>query len=308
MSRGRLHLTGASLIAAHLTDDNFEGLIAAALGKTKRQIEALLVTIAPKKPFEPSIRKQPASDPAPERGGDVPLLPQGLPDGGAPKAPPKNILQPATEDRFNVRFSAGRAFTEKLERLAEVLGIKCPRNHLEQILTRALDIALEKKDPQRKLERKRRQEARKESRTPVAQKKATVSPREEKTRPEARPHGFPSRHVPADVQARMFERAGYQCEYRGPDGARCTCRTGLQVEHVRPFAVYRAHEEEYLRVFCPAHNQYAARRYYGRAFMERKIEAARRKSRGERSVPGQGAVPESTDAPALPRGALGDPG
>ena len=47
------------------------------------------------------------------------------------------------------------------------------------------------------------------------------------------------------------------------------------MEHTRPFAVYRTHEEKYLRAFCPAHNRCAARRFYGPEFIERKIAAAR---------------------------------
>jgi hypothetical protein len=56
-----------------------------------------------------------------------------------------DFLQSATEDRYNVRFSAGSGFAEKLTRLAEVLGIESPQNHLEEILSCALDIALEEK-------------------------------------------------------------------------------------------------------------------------------------------------------------------
>jgi 5-methylcytosine-specific restriction endonuclease McrA len=209
ISQGRLHLTGASLIAPHLTVENAERLIADAQGKTKREVE-------------------------------------------------------------------------KLSRLAEVLGIECPRNHMEEILTRALEIALEKKDPQRKLERRREREERKNETCPgKAQMSQGSCSSEEETRsgaqaPSTDPaNSAPSRHVPAEVRERVLERAGYQCQYRGPDGTRCSSRTGLQVEHTRPFAIYRTHEEKHLRAFCPAHNRSAARRFYGPEFVERKIADAR---------------------------------
>ena len=67
-----------------------------------------------------------------------------------------------------------------------------------------------------------------------------------------------------------------QCEYRGPDGSRSSSRTGLQVEHTKPFAVYQSHDEQHLRAFCPAHNLQAARKFYGQDFILRKIDAARR--------------------------------
>jgi len=161
----------------------------------------------------------------------------------------------------------GVEFTEELSRLAEVLGIECPRNHMEEILTQALDIALEKKDPRRKLERRREREARKSGTCPgKAEVSQSSCPGE---------NSAPSRHVPAEVRERVLERAGYQCQYRGPDGTRCSSRTGLQVEHTLPFAVYRTHDERYLRAFCSAHNLLAAREFYGREFIQEKIDAAR---------------------------------
>jgi hypothetical protein len=119
ISQGRLHLTGASLIAPHLADDTAERLIAAAQGKTKREVEKLLVTLAPKKPFEPSLRKQPARDlelPAPESSPPAEAAAAG--SAGAKRT--GALLQPATEDRYiqqkieaargeNVERCAGRA-------------------------------------------------------------------------------------------------------------------------------------------------------------------------------------------------------
>ena len=85
----------------------------------------------------------------------------------------------------------------------------------------------------------------------------------------------PSRYIPSEVRERVLERAGYQCEYRGPDGVRCSCRTGLQIEHTKPFAVWRSHDERFLKAFCPAHNRYAAKKFYGPELIQTKIEARR---------------------------------
>jgi hypothetical protein len=243
-------------------------------------------------------------------------------------------MEPATETRYNFRFSAQKAFTEKLTRLAEVLGIENPHNHLEDIFGEALEIALEKKDPQRRLARRRKREDRRASacrpskdkgapRGPVSGPAASLSRRETKgcgiddlaspTVPLARPKGEiddtpadtegprpgerstrPSRssavtrYIRPEVQERVMARADYQCEYRGPDGRRCRCRTGLQIEHTRPFAVYQTHDERYLRAYCSSHNLFAAREYYGAAFIQEKIEAARRERderAGARGVP-----------------------
>ena len=328
---GRLHLTGASLIAPHLTEDTVETLIAQAAGKTKRQLERLRVTLAPKKTFEPSIRKQPPGRPTTKPSEENPATPappgaQGEkpastrspgPDRSGPAGSRRtpDVLEPATEDRFNFRFSAGREFTEKFSRLAEVLGIESPRNHMEEIFEKALECALEKKDPARKLERRRKREAKKEAaqespgpRPGEPVKKAETSRQEgeavergsQKTADCESEIPAVSRSVPSDVRERVLERAGYRCQYRSPDGVRCRSRTALQVEHTRPFAVWRSHDEQYLEAYCPAHNRFAATTFYGREFIQGKIEA-RRRSKEERSAI-RSATVSDTCSSALPAG------
>ena len=160
ISGGRLHLTAASLIAPHLTEDNVERLIGTAQGKTKRQVEAFLVSLAPKETFAPSVRKQPSGEKNPD-----PPAPHGDEPERKPPAPSgaqrtRDLVEPATDQRYNFRFRAGKEFAEKFDRLAEVLGIESPHNHLEEIFDLALESALDKKDPKRKLERRREREAR----------------------------------------------------------------------------------------------------------------------------------------------------
>ena len=52
------------------------------------------------------------------------------------------------------KLSATRDFKDKFERLAEVLGVENAQKHMADVLETALDIALEKKDPKKKLERR----------------------------------------------------------------------------------------------------------------------------------------------------------
>ena len=281
LSGGRLHLTGASLIAPHLTEDNVERLIGTAQGKTKRQVEAFLVSLAPKETFAPSVRKQPSGEKDPE-----PPAPHGAQPEGKPPAPSsaqrtRDLVEPATAQRYNFRFSAGKEFTEKLTRLAEVLGIESPHNHLEEIFDLALESALDKKDPKRKLERRREREARNGTAHAACPGEA-----EQMTAGSGSESSAVTRHIPSEVRERVLEKAGYQCQYRGPDGARCISRTGLQVEHTMPLAVWRTHDERYLKAFCPAHNRFAAEKFFGREFIRQKIEAGRREE-GQRSGPRQ---------------------
>jgi hypothetical protein len=53
---------------------------------------------------------------------------------------------------------------------------------------------------------------------------------------------------------------------------RCTSRTGLEIEHAKPFAIFRDHDERFLEALRPRHNRYRAERVYGAEFIRRKIE------------------------------------
>jgi hypothetical protein len=177
-------------------------------------------------------------------------------------------LEPARPEVFNFRFFAGSDFKKKLERLAEVLGVENPQKNMAEIIEKAVDISLDRKDPQRKLERR------------LHKKK------QRKSRPDEIPSNgkAKSRYVPSEIRERVHDRAGYQCEWRSVDGTRCSSRTGLQIEHQRPFAIYRSHDERDLKILCAAHNRLEAERAYGAEFIRRKIDENRHKRLSSLSV------------------------
>jgi hypothetical protein len=92
-----------------------------------------------------------------------------------------------------------------------------------------------------------------------------------------------SRYLPAEIRERVLERAGHRCEFMGPDGTQCTSRTGLEIEHTKPFAIFHDHDECFLEAICPGHNRYRAERVYGAEFIRRKIEE--KSARGVPIVP-----------------------
>ena len=154
-----------------------------------------------------------------------------------PKHSP-TILQPARAEVYNFRFSANRDFKDKLERLAEVVGIQNAQKHMAEIIEKALDIALEKKDPKKKLERRRKR-----------QRGATAKSRSNEMGKNGEP--AKSRYVASEVSERVYERGSYQCVFRGPDGTRCTARAGLHIDHTNPFAIFLSNDESILRILCP---------------------------------------------------------
>jgi hypothetical protein len=141
---------------------------------------------------------------------------------------------------------------------------------MAEIFEQAVDIALEKKDPKKKLERRLKRERKRNA------SKEKPCPDEVETSEEKQDAGennAESRYIPSEVRERIFAKAGYQCQYRGPDGTRCSARTGLEIDHERPFAIYRRHEEHHLRLLCGPHNRYQAERVYGAEFIRAKIDA-----------------------------------
>jgi hypothetical protein len=59
-------------------------------------------------------------------------------------------------------------------------------------------------------------------------------------------------------------RAHEECEYTHEEtGKRCGSKTGLQFEHVTPFAQGGGNREENLKLYCAAHNRLSAIRVYG---------------------------------------------
>jgi len=272
LAESRVSLTVAALLAPHLTEDNVDKLISDGSGKTRRETEEYLVALKPKPVFESSIRKRPSSPAAPVAQAGAAQVEAPSPSVPSPSPPPaampKNsppILQPARPEVFNFRFSANRDFKDKLERLAEVMGVENAQKHMAEILETAIDIALEKKDPKKKLERrmKRQSGAPAPSRSDEMAKKADPAK---------------SRYISSEVSERVHARANYCCEFRADDGTRCTARTGLEIDHASPFGIYHTNDERILRLLCPLHNRFTAERVYGVDFIQRKIDE-RRQSR-----------------------------
>jgi hypothetical protein len=261
LAENRMSLTVAGLLAPHLTEANVAKLLSDCAGKTKHEAEEYLVALRPKPVFVPSIRKMPSSPPE-----ALPVVSWPPPKAQPTPAPPtRTILQPARPEVFNFRFAAGREFKEKFARLAEVLGVENPLNHMAEILEQAVDLALDKKDPKRRLERRVEKQAKRNTERTTKARPDEIS-REEPSN---------SRYISSEVRERVHARAGYQCEYRGPYGTRCRSRTGLEIEHERPFAIYHSHDERFLKLLCRAHNRASAERVFGVAFIQDKIDASR---------------------------------
>ncbi len=276
LAENRISLTVAGLLAAHLREDNVDKLLSDCAGMSTRSVEEYLVALKPKPVFKPSIRKKPSpsrqtgeADQKTQPTTEPPEEPSAK-EEPSHKPPTPNLLEPAEPEIFNFRFSADADFKAKFERLAEVLGVNNPLKHMAEVFERAVDISLDKKDPkkkhERRLERQRRQNVSKEKSRAREISKSSGASAEGKAK-------VTSRYIPSEVRERVLERAAHQCQYVARDGTRCTARTGLEIEHERPFALFHSHDERSLKVLCRRHNLFQAERVYGAELIRAKIKA-----------------------------------
>ena len=238
-----------------------EGSVALRIqvANVSRRFPQILVALRPKPVFAPSIRKTP-SQPSFTSPSKTPAVQETRRARPAFRTSP-SILEPARPEVYNFRFAADRKFKEKFERLAEVLGVENPLQRMAEIMEQALDIALDKKDLQRKRARRLEKEAKRSGEIPSKKSR----PDELFAREEVEKAN--SRYIPSEVRERVHERAGHQCEYRSEDGTRCRSRTGLEIEHQRPFALHHSHDERFLSLHCRSHNRLSAERVFGVAFI-----------------------------------------
>jgi hypothetical protein len=271
LASGELHLSGAALLAPHLTVGNREVVLARAAHRSKRQIEDLVAELAPRPDVPASIRKLPEpparagvlqSGPGVEAGTSelrpdgvgVPAV-QGVEMGtsaaadewtGAvlqgPRSRSSDVLQPLAHARYRVQFTASEVLRDKLERLQAL----APGSDLASLVEQAVTEKLE------------RLEARKFGRT--------KAPR--KTLAEADTSGGP-RSIPAPVRRTVYERAGGRCAFVDNRGRRCEARSRLEFHHRHPHGQGGDRTPDNISLLCRSHNLYLAGIDYGQAAIAR---------------------------------------
>jgi hypothetical protein len=271
LASGRIHLSGLNLLAPHLTEDNARALLSRAAKKSKRDIEALVAELAPQPDVESRIRKLPgprsrpattaANDAAPAVAEDARAAVSAPAaatsgdrlSGSAPATglavqvapPPRAVIAPLSPARYKVQFTAGKALHDKIERARELLAHRVPSGDLAEIFDRVLAIAIAR------LERER-------------------FGLTDKPRTKSRPTAPGSRHIPAEVKRRVYERDGGQCTYVDGRGHRCSGRSMLEYDHIVPYALGGPATFENTRLRCATHNRLEAEEKFGAGFMAQK--------------------------------------
>ena len=77
-----------------------------------------------------------------------------------------------------------------------------------------------------------------------------------------------SRYIPKAVAYKVRARDQHQCTFISPSGRRCSEKCGLEIDHIKAFALGGSNEADNLRLLCPAHNQLHAETTFGRKKIE----------------------------------------
>ena len=280
MESGDLTLTAITLLRPHLTIENYDSVVSRACGKTKREIEDMVASIAPK-PAAPSLVRRiptaltplsaspvkaeqrgqqewtsipdsaPQTDsssprtepPTPASDGPVVVAANSAQPGRAP-TPPRALISPLSPDRYLLRVTVTAETHAKLRYAQNLARHSVPSGDLATILDRALTLFV------RDLERV---------------KLARVDrPRRTNRKPDARTvlrSGAAGRRIPSEIRRAVWLRDGGRCTFTGPAG-QCGAVGWLEFHHIVPFAAGGPATAENITLRCRAHNQYEADAYF----------------------------------------------
>lgn len=228
---GTLTLCVVALIAPELKTGDPAEILAAARGKSKREVESWLAARRPPEPVPPDrvIVRAPAIEPLhPHPGGAAGAVPLALEDRALAPRPPT----------FDYSFVASAAVHRSIERLKNVLWNRFPFGTLDDFLGEAVAEYLERHDPELKLRNGSPSRAMAPVRT--------------------------GRRVARRLRDLVWARDGGRCAYRSEDGRRCECRRGLELDHVVPYSRGgRSDDPANIRLLCREHNQHERRRLLG---------------------------------------------
>jgi hypothetical protein len=262
---GRLHLGSIAALVSVLTVENRDLVLARAIHRSKRDVEALVAELSPRPDVASSNRKlptRPMPDPAPRPVATVALatplveagprldaeLSPGRVDPAQPRARKVMTLSPA---RYKVQFTASAELRDKLERLTALMRSETPDGDLAKIIERLVTEKLARID------------ARRFARTTAPRRTLQDSRFEPVTR-----------HIPAAMRRAVHERDGGRCRYRDEHGRQCTERQRLEFHHRHPFGLGGDHSVDNLSLLCPAHNRHIAAQDYGRSAIDRRPTAS----------------------------------
>jgi hypothetical protein len=161
VAAGDLTLTAILVLSPVLTDENCERLLSEVKGKSRRELETIVAGIAPH-PTRPDFIQpyQVAPEAWMKAAGAAPNCTIVEPDGHTPVVVESNeprewqAVIPILLNRVRIGFDASLVILQLLDRAKQVLSHKYPDGKIEDIMRDALELLLDRRDPERKFARK----------------------------------------------------------------------------------------------------------------------------------------------------------
>lgn len=261
LSAGDLTLTSMLILSPVLTEENRKRMFKDARGKTRRELETMVAGLSPLPPRMDYIQRVPAplqsrvplDAAAASTGplGSASPWPSGALVEQTPVPPRREwqAVMPVSLDRVRIGFDAAVGLMSLIDRARQVVRHKYPEGRLEDVLTEALAVFLDRKDPQKRLGLKAGEAGMEFA-------------------PPARPLSGPrfltawrgGRYIAARVKRAVWQRDDGRCVWRDADGTLCGSREALEFDHFRPFAKGgRSDDARNVRLLCRLHNGLAAK-------------------------------------------------
>ncbi len=266
---GRLCLSVVCEVQKVLTAENRHGVLPRFFGLSRRDAEALVAElrpaeIVPVRTLVTSVRLAPPASGSTAPVGDLlasaPVfhpgemeLPPVHPEPVRPP-PPRDEVVPLTAELRRLNITVSKRFVQKLAAARDALSHSTPGATEVEVLETALDLLLARSAKRKGIVEK-----------PRARSAAPTSDR---------------RYVPAEVRRAVWKRDGGRCQWPMPGGGICGSTYQCEIDHIQPVALGGESTVENTRVACRPHNDEAARRVFGDAWMNRFTRRKRARSPG----------------------------
>ena len=258
LASGALNLSSIKLLAPHLDSENGEQLLDASRHKSKREVEKLVRERFPLADVPATVRKLPApatgqalalptlaaSNPLAGPGSTVSTARESASASAKPEKPSgtsvphAQVIAPLAAERYKVQFTASESAHANLRRAQDLLRHRIPNGDIAPVFELALAILVGQLEKQKFA--------------------ATDRPRT------SRGVAPGTRDIPAEVKRAVWKRDDERCAFIGENGRRCSETGVLEFHHIDAFGLGGKATIENIALWCRAHNQFEARREFGR--------------------------------------------
>jgi len=210
---------------------------------------------------------------------------------------PDGSIRPSGDAIVEIKLRLSVAEAQLIERAREVLAHAAVKAHgtmptEEEVVVKALNLLLERKDPMRKAERAAKTSASMqdapapkpahdcdhdcdhdydhgtERKNPATQQESARSAWRSGSTSAAGRRNQKRPHIPNAMRHKVWQRDKGRCTHDLGDGTLCGDRYMIEIDHLIPWAKNGTHTVENLALKCRRHNLLAAERSFGATFME----------------------------------------